>query len=114
MTDKPRAARAFWRGLPVATALCLASQVAVAQTQSAIVRGQGIAERACAGCHALEGSQGSVIQGVQVPSFRTIAGRGWTAERLQTFIATPHRPMPGIPLEMAEIRDLIAYIQSLH
>lgn len=112
MIDRSPASGALGCGL-LAVALCALGQPAQAQTQSAIVRGQGVAERACAGCHALEGSQGSVIQGVQVPSFRTIAGRGWTPERLQSFIATPHRPMPGIPLELAEIRDLVAYIQSL-
>jgi mono/diheme cytochrome c family protein len=48
-----------------------------------------------------------------VPTFRAIAGRSWTPERLQAFIATPHRPMPAIPLDMSEIRDVAAYILSL-
>jgi hypothetical protein len=92
MMRKPLAARVLCSGLLLAATLYAGSEAGHAQTQSAIVRGQAVAERACDGCHALEGSQGGVIQGVQVPSFRTIAGHGWTAERLQTFIATPHRP----------------------
>ena len=113
MMGKPLAARVLWCGLLLAATLYAGSEAGHAQTQSAIVRGQAVAERACGGCHAFEGSQGGVIQGVQVPSFRTIAGHGWTAERLQTFIATPHRPMPGVSLDLAEIRDVVAYIQSL-
>jgi len=26
---------------------------------------------------------------------------------------TPHRPMPGIPLSLAEVNDVVAYILSL-
>jgi mono/diheme cytochrome c family protein len=113
MIGKLPAGRALFRSLHVAATLGTLAQAAHAQTQSAIVRGQGIAERACAGCHAINGSAGAVIQGRDVPTFRAIAGRSWTPERLQAFIATPHRPMPAIPLGMSEIRDVAAYILSL-
>jgi mono/diheme cytochrome c family protein len=102
------------RSLGVAGALCALAQAADAQTQSEIGRGQEIAQRACAGCHAINGSAGSTIQGKTVPTFRAIAGQGWTQERLQDFITTPHRPMSAIPLEMSEIRDVAAYILSLN
>lgn len=102
------------RSLGVAGALCALAQAADAQTLSAVGRGQEIAQRACAGCHAIDGSAGSIIEGRAVPTFRAIAGRGWTQERLQAFITTPHRPMPAIPLEMSEIRDVVAYILSLN
>ena len=105
--------RSHGRLLWIAAAGCILGQAAQAQTQSNIVRGQGIAERACAGCHAMDGGQGSVVQGIAVPSLRAIAGRGWSAERLQAFITTPHRPMPATPLEMSEVRDLADYIPSL-
>ena len=102
------------RTLHVAVALCALSPVAHGQTSSAIVRGQELAERACAGCHAINGRQGSTIMGTDVPSFRAIAARpNQTPQRIQGFIMTPHRPMPGIPLTLAEINDVAAYILSL-
>jgi mono/diheme cytochrome c family protein len=104
--------RMLWRSLCM-TVVCAISQPAAAPRQSAIVRGQAIAERACGGCHAIDGSAGSTIQGTAVPTFRAIAGRGWTAQRLETFITTPHRPMPATPLSLSEVRDLVAYIESL-
>jgi mono/diheme cytochrome c family protein len=113
MMSKLHCGRTLWRRFCMAGAVCALGQAAQAQTQSAIVNGQAIAERACAGCHTIDGSAGSTIQGTAVPSFRAIAGRGWTAERLEAFIVTPHRPMPATPLPLSEVRDLVAYIQSL-
>jgi len=73
-----------------------------------------IAERACGGCHAIAGRPGSTVQGTAAPSFGAIAGRpNQTSQRLQSFIMTPHRPMPGIPLSLAEVNDVVAYILSL-
>ena len=98
--------------------LLLASFLAVglaahAQTEASILRGRDIAHRACVGCHAMNGTQGGSIQGIEVPSFSAIAGRNWSAERLQAFIMTPHRPMPATPLPLSEVRDLVDYIVSL-
>jgi mono/diheme cytochrome c family protein len=84
------------------------------QNRADVARGREIAERACAGCHAIDGGQGSIIQGTQAPSFRSLSSHPlWTAESLQTFILTPKHPMPAMPLQLAEINDLVAYIQSL-
>jgi mono/diheme cytochrome c family protein len=85
------------------------------QTRAAVARGQEIAERACAGCHAINGGQqGSTIQGTQVPSFTSLASRPyWAAESLQTSIMTPKHPMPAMPLQLADVNDLVAYIRSL-
>jgi mono/diheme cytochrome c family protein len=113
MTGRLRDRGALRRFVLIAATTCVLAQAAAAQTPSSIMRGQGIAERACAGCHAMNGGQGSVVQGTAVPSFRAIAGQGWSAERLQSFITTPHRPMPATPLEMSEVRDLADYILSL-
>ncbi len=113
MKGKLPHSRALRRFVQIAAAACVLTQTAQAQTPSSIMRGQGIAERACAGCHAMNGGQGSIIQGRVVPSFRAIAGLGWSAERLQSFIMTPHRPMPATPLDLSEVRDLSAYILSL-
>ena len=72
------------------------------------------AERACGGCHAIADRPGSTVQGTAAPSFGAIAGRpNQTSQRLQSFIMTPHRPMPGIPLSLAEVNDVVAYILSL-
>jgi mono/diheme cytochrome c family protein len=109
-----KASRMLGAGLQVAAALGLAAPVAHGQTEAAVARGQEIAERLCAGCHAIDGRQGSTVQGTDVPSFRALANRPFrTPESLQAFIMTPRHPMPAIPLELSEIRDVVAYIQSL-
>ena len=88
------------------------------------VRGQGIpdigqgemvAARVCAGCHGTDGIRsGAVVQGIVVPSFRQIANRpGRSQEMLEARVMSPHWPMPGLPLEAREIRDVVAYILSL-
>lgn len=108
------ASRRFLYALPVGAALCALASAAHGQTAASIARGQEIAERACAGCHALAGQPGRTVEGTDVPSFRSIAGRpNQTPQRLQSFIMTPHRPMPGIPLSLAEVNDVVAYLLSL-
>jgi len=101
------------KALQVAAGLCVLAPAAHGQTPAAIARGQEIAERACGGCHAIAGRPGSTVQGTAAPSFGAIAGRpNQTSQRLQSFIMTPHRPMPGIPLSLAEVNDVVAYILS--
>jgi mono/diheme cytochrome c family protein len=109
-----RTIRPLLYALPLAAALALVCAEAGPQTPAAIARGKEIAGRVCAGCHAIDNGQGSKVQGTDVPSFRSIAGRpGRTPESLQAFIMTPRHPMPAIPLELSEIRDVVAYIESL-
>ena len=98
----------------VGTALCVLTTAAHGQTAASIARGQEIAERACGGCHALAGSAARRVEGIDVPSFRSIAaGPNQTPQRLQSFIMTPHRPMPGIPLSLSEVNDVVAFLLSL-
>jgi mono/diheme cytochrome c family protein len=99
--------------LPVIASFFAIGPAAHAQTESSVLRGREVAQRACAGCHAMDGTQGGSIQGTEVASFRAIAGRNWSAERLQAFIMTPHRPMPATPLPLSEVRELVDYILSL-
>src|SRR5262245_32422729 len=99
--------------LPLLAALFALGLAAHAQTDASILRGREVAQRACAGCHAMSGTKGGSIQGIEVSSFSAIAGRNWSAERLQAFIMTPHRPMPATPLPLSEVRDLVDYIVSL-
>ena len=110
MVDK----RTLAAALQIAIALLTLSQPVRGETRPSLLRGREIAERACSGCHAIDGSKGAMVQGTDVPSFRAIAARpNQTPERLETFIMVPHRPMPAIPLELTEIRDVVAYILSL-
>jgi mono/diheme cytochrome c family protein len=103
----------WMRTLLVAAMLC-APVTAHTQTSATIARGREIAGRLCAGCHAIDGGGGGTVQGTVAPSFRALADRPYqTAESLQAFILTPGHPMPAMPLELAEIRDLVAYIRSL-
>jgi mono/diheme cytochrome c family protein len=106
------------RTLSVAAAIGLPLAECYAQTPASVARGKDIAERACAGCHAIDGRQGGTtggtIMGTDVPSFRALAARAYrTPESLQAYIMTPRHPMPAIPLELNEIRDVVDYIQSL-
>ncbi len=100
--------------LAVAAALGLALGGSYAQTPATVARGKDIAERVCAGCHGIDGRQGGTVMGTDVPSFRALADRPYrTPESLQAYIMTPRHPMPAIPLELNEIRDVVDYIQSL-
>ena len=74
------------------------------------VRGQELARRLCANCHATEPNSGQAIN-PDVPSFAAIARQpNVTAERLAGRIIVPHPAMPNTQLTVAEIRDVIAYI----
>ena len=96
-----------------AAALSALAPASHSQTAS-IARGQEIAERACAGCHVLTGTPERKVEGIDVPSFASIAARpNQTSQRLQSFIMTPHRPMPGMSLSLAEVNDVVAYLLSL-
>jgi mono/diheme cytochrome c family protein len=100
--------------LSVAAAFGLALARPYAQTPATVARGKEIAERVCAGCHAIDGHQGGTVMGTDVPSFRSLARKPYrTPESLQAYIMTPRHPMPAIPLELNEIRDIVDYIQSL-
>ena len=77
------------------------------------VRGQELARRLCANCHATEPDSGQAIN-PDVPSFAAIAKQpNVTAERLAGRIIVPHPAMPNTQLTVAEIRDVIAYILTL-
>ena len=117
-----RTPRLVWRvprplaaAFGAAAALGLALAGSYAQTPATVARGKDIAERVCAGCHAIDGRQGSTVMGADVPSFRALADRPYrTPESLQAYIMTPRHPMPAIPLELNEIRDVVDYIRSLN
>jgi mono/diheme cytochrome c family protein len=112
-----QADRMLWSALAVAAVLGLVRlelSPAWGQQPPSVARGKELAERLCAGCHRVNDNQGGIVQGTDVPSFRALALRPQqTPESLLAFIMTPRHPMPAIPLELNEIRDVVAYIQSL-
>ena len=108
------APRRVLRCVIAVTVLAAMSAIVLAQTASSVARGQDLAERACAGCHAITGDDARMIQGRLVPSLSAIAGSPIaTTERLKAIISTPRHPMPATPLALSEINDLAAYIRSL-
>jgi mono/diheme cytochrome c family protein len=106
--------RAIRRVMSTVIALCTLVAAAHGQTRPDIARRQSVAQRLCAGCHAIDNGTGGTYQKTDVPSFRAIANRpNRSRERIEAFIMTPHPPMPAVPLTLAEITDLTAYILSL-
>jgi mono/diheme cytochrome c family protein len=78
-------------------------------------KGRLIAERLCASCHSLTGEpKPNATTSSDILSFPAIARQPKaTAEYLAGRIIIPHPAMPDISLNIAEIRDVIAYITSL-
>lgn len=109
-----RAIRARFFGFVVVAVTCFIGNAAYAQTHSEIVLGEEVANRVCAGCHGVDGIEGSVVQGVKVRTLAQIArGPNMTLERLEALLLIPHRPMSGFSLQTREIRELAAYMMSL-
>ena len=74
--------------------------------------GGQIAERWCSTCHLVSERQEQATP--DVPSFMSIAGRSpETIGALAGFLKDQHPPMPDLSLTREEIRDLLAYIESL-
>jgi len=100
-----------------ATALVLTGALvttAAAQgTKPDPAKGQALAQRLCSNCHNV-GGPGASAGRPEVPGFATIAKRpGQTTEGLAGKIIIPHPEMPTISVTLPEIRDIVAYIQSL-
>jgi len=92
---------------------CLLAKATEAQ-EARVQRGYMFAEANCASCHAIGRAGESPLQ--SAPPFRTLHLRYPVenlAEALAEGIVTAHPAMPQFRLEMAQIGDLIAYLQSL-
>lgn len=75
--------------------------------------GRALAEKLCGGCH-LTGAERSGAAPVGPPPFVTIANMpGQTAERIKGALIQPHPPMPDMQLTQDEMRDIIAYLDTL-
>lgn len=74
--------------------------------------GGRLAVRWCSSCHLVRPSQAEA--NADVPSFSAIAGRpDFSAERVSTFLLTPHPQMPSYALSRIEARAIASYIASL-
>ncbi len=92
----------------------LVGQSAFAAPSTATERGQELARRNCAMCHAI-GETGA-SPNAQAPPFRQISRR-YPLENLEEALAegilTGHPAMPQFRFAPAEINDLIGYLKSI-
>lgn len=98
-----------------AMASAVAGQAGAQQPPGHAARGQAIAEKLCASCHAIgSAGEGQGASRADLPSFAAIAKRrGRDREWLAQAMMAPHPPMPDASLTNAEIADIAAYILSL-
>jgi mono/diheme cytochrome c family protein len=113
------------KALAVVGALCAAScaQAPPSATSSAapvaaggdpVTRGKALVEARCSACHAVGDTGGSPVS--PAPPLRTLAQRYPVANLQEAFaegISTGHPRMPPIALEAGQVRDLIAYLESI-
>ncbi len=72
-------------------------------------RGREIAERWCAGCHAM-----GVTQDDRIPSFPALARSLPRSEgAVRAFLMQPHLPMPPLELGTQQIEDIVAYLRAV-
>ena len=76
-------------------------------------RGRVLAQNLCAGCHVVAGAEGAAAT-AGIPTLRAIATRPeQTGRRIENALIAPHAPMPDMLLSMMEIKDIIAYLDTL-
>jgi cytochrome c len=76
-------------------------------------RGHELAGRLCSNCHLVEGQKDATVP-AGIPTMRGIANQpGQTGQRILDVLIQPHSPMPELRLTIDEIRDLIAYFDTL-
>lgn len=79
-----------------------------------VARGKVLVETRCAACHAVGPSGESGLS--PAPPFRTLSQRYPVANLQEAFaegISTGHPQMPQIALEADQVKDLIAYLESI-
>lgn len=76
------------------------------------VSGREIAQRWCAACHVVVEDQPSAL--ADVPTFAEVSRRyAGKMAILEAFLSQSHPQMPDMNLTYREIRDLVAYFESL-
>lgn len=79
-----------------------------------VARGKLLVETRCAACHAVGPEGESRVS--PAPPFRTLSQRYPVANLQEAFaegISTGHPQMPQIALEAEQVKDLIAYLESV-
>jgi mono/diheme cytochrome c family protein len=95
----------------VFAAFCLPISAARAQN---VANGKAIAEVWCSNCHRINPEQ-RLTASDTAPPFSSIARmRSANPSSLTALLSTKHGGMPDLTLSRQEIRDLSAYILSLH
>lgn len=101
--------------LALAAALALAGCATgpKAPADQAAERGHAIARQACAACHATE--PGGASPRASAPAFGSLEMRHTAGleGRLADLARQGHYGMPPVKLDAGEVRDLLAYIESL-
>ena len=109
-------AGARWRVLTFAggmAAVCVGLTSGASAQETAVRRGQAIAQTWCVTCHAIsDTNQPSAL--ADAPPFRALAARpGLDVASLRKALLLPHPVMPEFPLTNADVEALAAYIASL-
>ena len=79
-----------------------------------VARGEALARTRCAACHAIGPTGASPM--AEAPPFRDLHTRypvRFLQEALAEGLTTAHPAMPQVELQPDQIRDLIAYVESL-
>jgi mono/diheme cytochrome c family protein len=99
------------RFLPFAVVFMLLPWTSGALWAADVENGRTLAERWCASCHVVSGSQskGSDL----APSFASIAERpNFNEEKLAFFLLDPHPKMPNMALSRIEAANLSAFVAA--
>lgn len=91
----------------------LSAMPTLAHDNSPAQRGRAVAERRCAGCHAVQAGEAASPNAAATSFGRVAATSGMTELALQARLQTSHRTMPNLILDADDMRDVIAYILSL-
>jgi cytochrome c len=103
----------MWRAMSLVTIWLMSVTAGHAQDDGDVRRGQALAQRVCAQCHAVRKSQID-SPNPDAPTFPVIAQvPGMTALALTVALQNSHNLMPDLVIEPQERRDVIAYILSL-
>src|SRR5689334_18891469 len=76
--------------------------------------GQRLAQRWCAGCHAVGAGRQAEAQD-SAPTLPAVAKRQLSENRtwVRAWLTAPHPPMPDLALSRQEIEDVVAYLERL-
>ncbi len=100
--------------LAVALGLLAMAQPALAKDKDpAVARGRDLAREVCAACHAVEPGRTSPMAKAAPFASREMQHVAGLEGRLAALATGGHYGMPPQPLSEQQVRDLLAYIESL-